>query len=159
MRKFILAFLPKLALLINKLNVLSRPVRILSGLFLGAYSVLTMVCALVMFNWPDPDHALAIGVMGLVIEVGAIWVFIKAADLVFGRRTQGGLIGATGLRVIAGAYALMMILVLTHSAIQHPSSAQILAAVGAVAVIVRLLGTAKKRQNTKTIEDARQLKA
>jgi hypothetical protein len=152
-RKFILS------MLLRAQRALSRPAQILSGLFLGAYSVLTAGCAIVMFDWPDPDHALAVGMLGLVIEAGAIWTFIKAADLVFGRKTQGGLIGAMGLRVIAALYALMMIVILATSGPGHSSFGRFFAAFGSAVVIAGLLVVARKRQAVKVIEAARQFKA
>jgi hypothetical protein len=139
--------------------VLPRPVQVVGGLLVAAYSVLTMGCAVVMFNWPDPDHASAIAVMGLVIEAGAIWTFIKAADLLFGRRTQGGLIGATALRVIAIAYSIMMIVGVTMDSIGHSFIGRAVAVVGGLSVIAGLLATARHRAAVKRAEAARQFKA
>jgi hypothetical protein len=118
-----------------------------------------MGCAVVMFNWPDPDHASAIAVMGFVIEAGAIWTFIKAADLLFGRRTQGGLIGATALRVIAIAYSIMMIVGVTMDSIGHSFIGRAVAVVGGLSVIAGLLATARHRAAVKRAEAARQFKA
>lgn len=139
--------------------MLSRPVQIMGGLLVAAYSVLTMCCAVVMFGWPDPDHALAIAIMGFVIEAGAIWAFIKAADLLFGRRTQGGLIGAAALRVIAAAYAVMLIAGLVTGSVGHSLAERVVATSGGVCVIAGLLAMARKRQMVKNIEAAGRFKA
>ena len=139
--------------------MLPRPVQVVGGLLVAAYSVLTMGCAVVMFNWPDHDHASAIAVMGFVIEAGAIWTFIKAADLLFGRRTQGGLIGATTLRLIAIAYSLMMIVGVTMDGMGHSLIGQAIAVVGGLSVVAGLLATARHRAVVKRAEAARQFKA
>lgn len=134
-------------------------VQVVGGLLVAAYSVLTMGCAAVMFNWPDPNHAFAIAVMGLVIEAGAIWTFIKAADLLFGRRTQGGLIGATALRVIAIIYSVMMILGLAVGGIGHSFVGRVIAVVGGLSMVAGLVAAARHRAAVKRAEAARQFKA
>lgn len=139
--------------------MLPRPVQIVSGLIVSAYSVLTMGCAVVMFNWPDRDHASAVAIVGLVIEAGAIWTFIKAADLLFGRRTQGGLIGATALRVIAIAYLVMMVAGVAMGNIGHSFTGRVIASVGSLGMIAGLLATARIREAVKRIEARRQFKA
>ena len=139
--------------------MLPRLVQIVGGLFVASYSVLTMGCAVVMFNWPDRDHASATAVMGLVIEAGAIWTFIKAADLLFGRRTQGGLIGATTLRVIAIAYSIMMMAGIIMGGVGHSLIGRIVAVVGGLCVISGLLAVARHRAAVKSIEVERQFKA
>ena len=139
--------------------MLPRPVQVVSGLLVAAYSVLTMCCAVVMFNWPDPDHAFAIAAMGFAIEAGAIWTFIKAADLLFGRRTQGGLIGATALRVIAICYSGMMILGLAFGGVGQSLIGRFVAIVGGLIMVAGLVATARHRAAIKRAEAARQFKA
>ena len=118
-----------------------------------------MGCAVVMFNWPDRDQASATAVMGLVIEAGAMWTFIKAADLLFGRRTQGGLIGAAALRVIAIAYSIMMMTGIIMGGVGHSLIGRIVAVVGGLCVISGLLAVARYRAAVKSIEAERQFKA
>lgn len=139
--------------------MLPRPVQILGGLLVASYSVLTMCCAVVMFNWPDRDHATAVAALGLVIEAGAIWTFIKAADLLFGRRTQGGLIGATALRAIAITYSVMMVAGIATGSIGHSLAARIVAIVGGLSMIAGLLAAARSREVVNRLESERRFKA
>lgn len=139
--------------------MLSRPVQILGGLFVAAYSVLTMACAVVMFNWPDRDRVVAFAAIGLVIETGAIWTFVKAADLLFGRRTQGGLIGATALRAIAIVYSVMMIVGIALGGVGNSFIGRLVAIVGGLSIISGLLVTARIRAAVKRAEVERQFKA
>lgn len=139
--------------------MLPRPIQIVGGLFVASYSVLTMGCAVVMFNWPDPDQASATAVAGLVIEAGAMWTFVKAADLLFGRRTQGGLIGATALRVIAIAYSVMMVVGIIMGGVGQSLVGRIVAVVGGLCMISGLLAVARRRAAVKRIKAERQFKA
>jgi hypothetical protein len=139
--------------------MLPRTVQILGGLFVAAYSVLTMGCAVVMFNWPDHDRSMMISMIGLIIEASAIWTFVKAADLVFGRRTQGGLIGATALRIIAALYTLMLTLGVVMGEVGHSLGAKIVALVGGACMVTGLLATARLREAIKKVEDSRRLRA
>lgn len=136
--------------------MIPRPVQIVCGLLVAAYSVLTMCCAVVMFRWPDPDHASAIAAMGVVIEAGAIWT---AADLLFGRRTQGGLIGATALRAFAIAYSAIMIAEVALGGGEHSFIGRAAAIIGGLSMVAGLLVLARHRAVVKAAEDARRLKA
>lgn len=134
--------------------MLPRIVQILGGLFVAAYSVLTMCCAAVMFDWPDPTHAFAIAIVGLVVEAGAIFTFIKAADILFGRRTHGRLIGAKGMRIIAGAYFVMLMVGLATGGVGQSFAVRGLAAVGGLLIANSLLVVARRREAETHREDA-----
>ncbi len=94
---------------------LNRPTQILGGLFIAAYSVLTMVCGIAMFLGPPNGFELSWLITGFVIEAGALWTFVKGADLLFGRDRPKGLIGPTAMKIIVCAYGLILIAALVMS--------------------------------------------
>lgn len=134
--------------------MLPRIMQIAGGLFVAAYSVLTMGCAAVMFDWPDPTHALAIAIIGLVVEAGAIFTFIKAADILFGRRTHGRLIGAKGMRIIAGVYFIMLMIGLATGGTGQSFGVRGLAFVGGLFIAISLLVVARRREAERYRDDA-----
>lgn len=139
--------------------MLPRAIQIVGGIAVSAYSVLTMVCGLTMFAWSQSPHPAALAIFGLAIEAGALWTFVKGADLLFGRRTQGGLIGAKALRSIAFAYAIMMCLGLIFASGSQPLIVRAVSAFGGVAMICGLLAVARRRQLIKAREESTRFKA
>ncbi len=139
--------------------MLPRTLQIVGGIAVSTYSVLTMACGLAMFAEPEQAHPMARALLGMAIEAGALWAFIKGADLLFGRRTQGGLIGARALRIIAGGYAALLAGALLFAVDSQPPLAKIMAASGGAVLVWCLLAIARRRQAIKDREERSRLRA
>ncbi|WP_144240834.1 hypothetical protein [Dyella japonica] len=112
-----------------------------------------------MFAWSENAHPVAMAIVGVAIEAGALWAFVKGADLLFGRRTQGGLIGTNALRFIAFGYGIMMAGGLIFATGGQPLAVRAVAALGGVVMICGLLVVARRRQLIKALEESARLKA
>ena len=143
----------------KEFNVLARIVQVVAGVLVATSGVLTMCCAAVMFDWPDPAHATMIALLGLVVEAGALFTFIKAADLLFGRRTQGGLIGATGMRIIAVAYFVMLAAGLVAGDVGRSPIPKIVATVGGLLFFSSLLAISRRRAAERRRQSANRFRA
>lgn len=127
--------------------MIPRLLQIICGLLLAVLAALVMLFGSSLFFDLPPEYAAARLVLGLVIEGVGLWVVVLGVRLVMGRTVRGGLMGPTALRVIAVAYAVMIIAAVWYGRHSH-SWMRIFGALAVMmAIVIGLWETAKQRQH------------
>jgi hypothetical protein len=80
---------------------LPRWVQVPAGVILGLFTLLCGVASVSLLLVPNKKAPLLALIAGLVLLLGCCWVLAKCFRLITGRKSRGGLISPTTLRVVS----------------------------------------------------------
>jgi hypothetical protein len=111
-----------------------------------------------IFDPPEKDPPLAI-VLGSFMTLASCWGVAKGARLIFGWRTNGGLMGPVALRVIAVIYLILPVVGIFTQHYSRFGLVAVLQAIAYLLVFFGLLRMAKARSQQSAQQGAQDRRA